>query len=684
MKKIYNKIKRKFSNKRQLFISLIPVLLFIFFITYMGNALVKQPTLYPENPIDEMDNNNSWMTLAEKNDSLGDISEENEEASDNLKEDKEDIEEDDEDDEENSDIEGEMNLDDDKNLGENENSSDNLQNPESPNIELVDPEDKDKINDGPPINNYFITSIVQDEIVTTKEYSFAIMHLNQKLEVKNTSVSLNNQLVEDFRGKITLKEGPNSIKISVLYKDTENKLFIVSKNYTVNYNPEDIVIYTSLKENMNVKKPELTFTASAKKGDDDLPVEVKLNENKIAEKQTNHYSANLKEGKNKITIIAKDDIGNNLKEDYIIKYEPENTEIKFITDLPKEKSVERKKFKFNAIGMYGDKKIKIRVTQNANTVEPIDDEGNYSLDLVDGSNNIVLRAKHGDDYLEEEYKIQYNKYLDPEEAEKPGPNDPVVETNLKDGITVKTNKHNIWVRGKDSKGNRIEIKDLRFTVICNGEFVGVNWADNDQISYILPIVNGENEISIRVRDNEYRDSIKRFKVNGIVKEDGEVSGKATISVEATTLGLGYLIPPTEVDIHQGEPASYVLDRVLKENGFTYKNTGTLDDSFYLAEIGKKGMVKNPTIPEDLDKKMKESTFEYRPNDYHSDLLGEFDLSSGSGWMVSVDGHYNNYGFADTYLVDGQTIRIRFTLALGMDIGGAGSLGGDGSNWEKEW
>ena len=56
-------------------------------------------------------------------------------------------------------------------------------------------------------------------------------------------------------------------------------------------------------------------------------------------------------------------------------------------------------------------------------------------------------------------------------------------------------------------------------------------------------------------------------------------------------------------------------------------------------------------------------------------------------MYSVNGDYPNFGFADSYLLDGDIVRIRYTLHYGKDIGGYGSAGGgeeEGGDWYKEW
>ena len=97
------------------------------------------------------------------------------------------------------------------------------------------------------------------------------------------------------------------------------------------------------------------------------------------------------------------------------------------------------------------------------------------------------------------------------------------------------------------------------------------------------------------------------------------------------------------------------------------------------------MVANPSIPEDLAQLVEEASDFYDPESYHENSLGEFDFANGSGWMYSVNGSYPNFGFADSYLNDGDVVRVRFTLHYGKDIGGYGSMGqGSGGDWYKEW
>ena len=64
-----------------------------------------------------------------------------------------------------------------------------------------------------------------------------------------------------------------------------------------------------------------------------------------------------------------------------------------------------------------------------------------------------------------------------------------------------------------------------------------------------------------------------------------------------------------------------------------------------------------------------------PQPFSMDSLGEFDFYRWSGWMYSYNGSY-------------PVIRVRYTLALGKDIGGftsaSGSYGVSSGNYYKEW
>lgn len=143
-------------------------------------------------------------------------------------------------------------------------------------------------------------------------------------------------------------------------------------------------------------------------------------------------------------------------------------------------------------------------------------------------------------------------------------------------------------------------------------------------------------------------------------------GSVTLSMDAEVIGLGTLLRNVEVKIYEGEPASYAVTRGLKEHGFTYVNTGSLDKKFYLAAIKKTGLIQNPTIPNHVKNILEENEVEVNLTEYRPNQLGEFDFTRYSGWRYSVNGSYAGVGMSEYTIKPGDRIHLRYTLCLGYD------------------
>lgn len=531
-------------------------------------------------------------------------------------------------------------------------------------------------------NDYFTTTIIDQEIVTKKEYSFVVKQKQHDYTVNELSVSLNNQLQTDFSGSVTLEKGENDITVSITYQDQEGKVFTVSRDYTVILELGEIVIYSSLEQGMEATRPELIFTASAQRNDELLDVLVFANGEELTLGDDEKFTAELKKGENKIIISASDDSDQTVEQEFAVTYTPKETNIQIDTDL-KNQEVAIPEFDFRAVAHDSSNKIGLTVEVNEELIYG-NESGNYSVTLKEGNNKIILKAYNNDDALLQEYEVAYLKPIGEEASDvEVDENAPQLVTDLVDGTTIKgtIKTFNVWP--VDHEGNRIRGNNV--VVTANGVGVPFTWDDSTKTSYKLNLHNGKNEVTISVTDLAGRTTTETFYVHATEVAGGEAIGKATISIEASTIGLGYLIPPTEVVIHQGEKTSYLLDQLLRDNGFTYSHTGSLDEGFYLSAIQKPELVVNPVIPEDLVDLVRDASTQFDLENYDSDWLGEFDFANGSGWMYSVNGDYPNFGFSDSYLLDGDVVKIRYTLHYGKDIGGFGSMGGGAEeDWRKEW
>jgi hypothetical protein len=117
---------------------------------------------------------------------------------------------------------------------------------------------------------------------------------------------------------------------------------------------------------------------------------------------------------------------------------------------------------------------------------------------------------------------------------------------------------------------------------------------------------------------------------------------ATLSIDAETMGRGYIIASRTVTFTQGETVFDVLQRECRNSGIP------MEFSFH--------PLYNTRYIEGIDN------------------LYEFDGGPQSGWMYSVNGWYPNYGCGAYVLRDGDVIKWRYTCNLGSDIGGANALG----------
>lgn len=146
------------------------------------------------------------------------------------------------------------------------------------------------------------------------------------------------------------------------------------------------------------------------------------------------------------------------------------------------------------------------------------------------------------------------------------------------------------------------------------------------------------------------------------------NGKITFTIDASVIGNGTYLNNHSIELEQagGEQASKVITRGLKENGFSYSSTGTLEENFYLSSISKTGLVKSPTVSSHVKDILDEYGVRLNINKYDSDRLGEFHFTRLSGWRYSVNGVYPNHGMSDYILKPGDHVVLKYTLCMGYD------------------
>lgn len=264
-----------------------------------------------------------------------------------------------------------------------------------------------------------------------------------------------------------------------------------------------------------------------------------------------------------------------------------------------------------------------------------------------------------------------------------------LQTNLEDGFTMRASKKTFDVWAKKN-GMKMPASATLFRINSNGDLknvqeISIGWDDGNKVSFILDMGNqsggdflikvwtgGDNMDSAAVV-REYHFTYEKTPPGGYI-------GDIVIDIEAFTVCLGYIEEPVRIPVYEGENAAKAVDRFLKENGYEYDKTGSLDSGFYLGRIRNINSIDLSSAALEQKVSTVVSEDDWNPDDYTEGSLGEQDFTGDSGWMYSVNNVFPNVGLSDYYLEEGDVLRIQFTVARGREIGASGSTGGAYSDY----
>lgn len=573
--------------------------------------------------------------------------------------------------------------------GQGAEGTQNQDSPEPKNGESNTKKKNKKADDsGKKDTQYFRTTIENGAVVNKPDYTYEIEQLTT-LEVKKIRNALNDGKAAAYHGTIKLAHGENKLLVSVTYLDETGGTFTVSKEYTLYYEPDQIVLQTNLADK-TVKTDKISFRAYAQLGSEEFAVSAQVNGQSFSsDGNWNFTDLPLKEGENKIILEAQRD-GQSVRAAYTVYYEkPQNQKIRFDTSL-KDEEVHRKKYTFYAQAFMGSETLAdVTVEVGGLLLTPVDGD-NYEVLLAEGENQFTLTA--GRDGLTEsvQYTVTYVKQSAGEGGGEGNEDAPRVTCTLGENnsnLSTERQALTFEVYPYDYHGNALGAENVSITCFGdNGDnAVGLIWENRGDISYRATLSQGNNTMIIDVTDAEDNTTQFVYSIFCLASQEGERVGTVHISVEATTVGSGILVSQ-DVDIYEGETAAETLVKLLEDNGYTVDYTGTFESAFYLARINSDVNFVNGNIPEDLRKKLEEmfDPTDLSLEDFYTNSLGEFDFTSKSGWIYQVNGTTANYGLSDYCLQDGDVMRMRFTLAMGADIGAYVGDGEWGKNWGYEW
>lgn len=326
-----------------------------------------------------------------------------------------------------------------------------------------------------------------------------------------------------------------------------------------------------------------------------------------------------------------------------------------------------------------------------------------------GQNNFTVEAK---DDSGNQYTFKINVPY-----KHKGTNSIEILLNLKDQDEIPNEvitNLKVSAQGKDAAGNTVSIPAKGASEFIQVTLDGIEVTDptssGDAWEYGLFPSNPEtgdrkkHALYVYAEDAYGNWGKAELTLNGFRVEPGQKIGDATIYVDMTVLGVG-VVGPIYYDVLADEPISYVVAKAImgmdtgepfgaasKTLGWRGSYAGTLDTGFYLQWLDTDyypDALEDSTWPGSTEEEVLDAIDArfgagtglatlwrclYRNGLNKStgsgSRIGEFDYTSGSGWMYSLDGtYYPGQSMSAVHLNDGDTLTLRYTLAYGWDIGG---------------
>lgn len=564
-------------------------------------------------------------------------------------------------------------------------------------------------------DRYFETSIIDGDVVDYDRYTFTIRHLKPELRVLGLTVTLNGESL-DHRAStssvlLRLAQGANTIVVQALYSDGTDTV-AASRGYTVYYSSggEVVIVATrdsdgvSLADIRTTNGGELAFTAFGLKDGRRLRATVSLN-GKTVGGSGEHFSVTLTYGSNILRVSA-GGRSDTVTKQFVIEYREDcfkitnsfdATVIENSTDQPQNGSTElevhldSEEFRFRFYLNSETGKERIRQVRYDGQLLTAGGDGWYTATLDTRRPKYLTLQYTNADGENRTYKwtVRFHRNAEATPEEKK----PVINATLEVGSEIIGLENGLRLKSPDVitvinsvTWNHEQLYLNNYRVWVNGQEIYSPCSQTgSSFGYATYLTQeGANTITITATDPDGYAVTQSWTV---YYEKGDVT--VTVSVEATTVGLGYLIRPTQVTVPGGTDLMTIVKQLLTENGFKFHGGET-----YLAAIEKPGICSGFHIDRELMELIVADGMDdigagFDPQPASPDSLGEFDFYRWSGWMYSYNGRFPGYGMNACKPQDGAVIRLRFTLVLGKDIGGfskdvGGAYGNSGGNYYKEW
>lgn len=223
----------------------------------------------------------------------------------------------------------------------------------------------------------------------------------------------------------------------------------------------------------------------------------------------------------------------------------------------------------------------------------------------------------------------------------------------------------ITLTAYNSSGDKLPKENI--SVYLNNTQIHPELSYNQSFSYYLNYIEGNNILDIIVTDEKYSMKTYSYTVN-YLKDPEET---ALISVDADSIGLGYMIPPTTVIIEEGKTVAYYVKQLLGSNGFSTYSSGSQNKHYKFNGLYRPGLYSN--WQSQFASELEFELLLYNPSyyidrsKYYTDFIKNGYFTAGSAWIFELNGERFFGSMSDHTLKDGDILKVRFSLADGVDL-----------------